>query len=188
MEDNPFKAKIANLLLTKHSAETRDVVVNLIGGDTDRFQAAWEIFCSDEPPLPQRMSWVLEHLTAKHPSHAARYVSSIIARIPFMKHPAELRAATKILSKTPLQRSFIPELYDPMLQLFMDPQIPIAIRANSLVVLYEITQMEPEFKYELELVIADQMPNAGPAIISRGKKILKNLKQEIQKMEMEANS
>ena len=184
MPENEFKTKIEELLLSEHSIRCRDEVADLIGGEADKFEVAWEIFCAAEPPLPQRMAWVMDVLTQKHPSHAARYAASLVARIPFMKHPAELRMATKVLARTPMQQELIPKLLDPMLKILMDPQFPAAIRVNAMTMLYQISTIEPDFKYELRLVIEDQMREGGPAIRSRGKKTLQKLNEEIQKIEM----
>lgn len=181
---NEFKNQVIELLLSEHSKVCRDKVADIIGGDPDKFAIAWEIFCSEEPPLPQRMAWSLDVLFERHPSHAARYAATIVDRIPFMKHPAELRMATKVLARTPIRPDLIIQLLDPMLGFLMDPQVPIAIRAYAMTLLYEISQIEKELKFELRLVIEEQMDEGSAGIRSRGKKILKKLNAEIKHFEM----
>lgn len=175
------RTKLEAMLLAEHSKGQTLAVARYIGGDVDRFAAAWEVFCKGDPPLPQRMAWVLDHLTAAHPSHAVRYASSIVDRLPYMQHPAELRAATKILARIELPAGSEGPLLDLLFPMLMDPQVPTAIRVHAMSILYRISQREPDLKRELLLVIEEQMEEGSPGIVSRGRKLAAKLRDELRK-------
>jgi hypothetical protein len=175
-----FKAHLEDLLLETHSRVRTDAVAAMIGGDADRFEAAWEIFCNGEPPLPQRMAWVLDVVTEAHPSHAARYGGTIAARLPYLLHPAERRAATKILCRTTLPAEAIGDLANICFEWLENPQEPAAIRCNAMQILYKISNLEPDLKRELAMIIDALMVEGGPAIRSRGRKILARLIPELR--------
>lgn len=183
MEQGDFKAELAALLLEEHSRTRTEQVASLIGGDADRFAMAWEIFCNGSPPLPQRMAWVIAVVTDAHPSLAARYAASIAARIPFMVHPAELRAATRLLARIPLPKESLADLLASMFPLLEDPQVPTAIRVHAMQILYHISNLEPDLKRELALVIEVQAREATAGFKSRARKLLPKLRAEIHKME-----
>lgn len=181
-----FKSQLEELLLEVHSRARTDAVAALIGGDADRFAAAWDIFCNGVPPLPQRMAWVIDVVTEAHPSLAARYAGSIAARLPYLQHPAELRAATKILARTQLPPAAIPGMLPILFEWLENPQMQAAIRCHAMQILYVISNLEPDLKRELALIISLVMEEGGPALISKGKKLLPRLHNELRDMEIAA--
>ncbi len=186
MKSDAFKAHIEEKLEREYSLTCRDEVVELIADDSERFEALWELVCCEKPPIPQRAAWVLEALNSQYPFHAERYAPRLLAQIPKMIHQMELRAATRILAETPIQAPMIPEMWGLMLEFFLDPKTPPALRVNAMELLYQISHVEPGFKYELRLVINEHLHEAGPYLLSRGKKNLKQLEKEIRKLEMNA--
>lgn len=182
-----FKSHLETLILSEHSRVCTEEAAAMVGGDADRFAIAWDIFCNGAPPLPQRIAWVLDLVTEAHPSLAARYVGSIAARLPYMHHPAEARAATKILARSPLPQESLGDLLILLFEWLEDPQVPIAIRCNAMQVLYNITEKEPDLKRELLLVIQGQMAEGGPGVLSRGKRLSARLQADIRKLEMAAS-
>ena len=171
------------MLLQEYSARCRDEVAALIGEDRDRYAIAFELLCSGIPPIPHRIAWVLEALNSIHPFHAEHYVPQLFAQIPMMQHQMELRAATRILAETPIQKPMIPAMWDMMLQFLLDSGTLPALKVNSMQLLYAITREEPELKYELRLVVQDQLQFAGPYLRSNASKMLKKLEKEIRKFE-----
>jgi hypothetical protein len=175
-----FKSELEALLLEEHSLARTIEVAAMVQGDADKFAIAWEIFCTSDPPLPQRMAWVISHVTDAHPALGARYATTIAARLPFFTHSAELRAAVRILSKTTIPKEAVGDLLYHLFPILEDPNVPVAIRVHAMQVLYQVSQLEPEIKRELYLVIENQMSNASPGYISRARKLLARLRREIQ--------
>lgn len=55
------------------------------------------------------------------------------------------------------------------------PDAPIAVRALSMTVLLNASQHEPDLRNELQSMIEQMLPNAGPAIQARAKHVLKQI-------------
>lgn len=185
MEYGNFKRELEALLLEEHSRARSEQVAQLIGGDADKFEMAWDIFCNGAPPLPQRMAWVIAIVTDAHPALAARYAASFAARIPYMSHPAELRATLRLLERVILPKESIGDLLNHLFPILSDPQVPVAIRVPAMQILYNISKLEPDLKRELALVIEMQMPECSAGFRSRANKLLPKLHAEIRKQEMD---
>jgi hypothetical protein len=175
-----FKSHLEELLLEEHSRARTEEIVQLIGGDLDKFAVAWYIFCTGEPPLPQRIAWVIDLVTAAHPALAAQYVGSFVARLPYLVHPAEMRAVTKVLARTILPKEVLGDVVVTLFPWVENPQIPIAVRVYAMQVLYNVSNIEPDLKRELAMVMEAQALEGGPGIRSRVKKLLPKLRKEIR--------
>lgn len=57
-----------------------------------------------------------------------------------------------------------------------DAKEPVAIKAFSMTVLASIARQNPDLRQELAIVIEDQLPYGSPAFVSRGRKVLKEIK------------
>jgi hypothetical protein len=147
-----------------------------------RFEIAWDIFCNGNPPLPQRMAWVISFVTDAHPSIAARYAASVAARLPFLNHPAEIRAALHVLMKTPIPREAMGDLLECLYPWLQNGNLPAATRVFSMQVLYDITELEPALKPELAMVIEMLSAEASPAFKSRARHLLPKLKKQIARI------
>jgi hypothetical protein len=185
MPNDALKRKLESLLLEEHSRARTDKVAELIGGNPDRFEIAWDIFCNGNPPLPQRMAWVISVVTDAHPSIAARYAASVAARLPFLNHSAEIRAALHVLMKTPIPRECMGDLLECLYPWLQNANLPAATRVYSMQVLYNISEMEPALKPELAIVIETLRMEASPAFQARARHLLPKLKKEIAQMERE---
>jgi hypothetical protein len=183
MEGRILKAKLERLLLEEHSRARTEEVAMLIGGNADHFEIAWDIFCNSAPPLPQRMAWVLTVVTDAHPSLAVRYAASLAARLPYLVHPAEVRAALRILMSTEIPTQSVGELVQCLYPWLEDPKLPAATRVFSMQILYNISNLEPELKRELAFVIETRAQEASPAFKARARTILPKLRREMSRME-----
>ncbi len=55
-------------------------------------------------------------------------------------------------------------------------QEPVAVRVFSMTILANMAKKLPDLKKELSIIIEDQMPFASAGFISRGTKVLKQIK------------
>lgn len=183
MKPGEFKNHLMRMLIEEYSHAGMAKVAREVGGDADRFEVAWEIFCTGEPPLPQRLAWAMSMLMDAHPSLAAKYAATIAARIPYMAHPAELRFALRTLANTQIPPTAVGDLLMHLFPLLEDPQTPIAIRVHSMQILYILSNREPDLKRELLLIIETHAPTGGPGFQSRARKLIPKLRQEVRIME-----
>lgn len=188
MKRAEFRELLVRILMEEYSRDGMVRIAREIGGDADRFEVAWEIFCKGEPPLPQRMSWAMSILMEEQPALAVKYGATIAARIPYMSHPAELRMALRTLAAHQVPMTAVGDLLLHLFPLLEDPQTPIAIRVHAMQILYNISSLEPDLKRELLLVIEAFANNSGPGFANRAGKLIPKLRREIQAMESKSSS
>ncbi len=90
-------------------------------------------------------------------------------------HPAVARNGLKILELQEIPKAQEGFLVDYCFNCIMNPQIPIAIRAFAMPVLYKIALSYPELKQEFKLVLEGLSDNESPGIQSRKRKYLRLL-------------
>ena len=77
----------------------------------------------------------------------------------------------------------IGDLLEHLFPLLEDPQTPIAIRVHAMQILYNISNIEPDLKRELLLVIQVHANTGGPGFANRAGKLIPKLRREIQAMD-----
>jgi len=71
-------------------------------------------------------------------------------------------------------------LTDFCIGVFTSAKVPVAVRVHAMQVLYNITEIQPELKTEILLIIEHEMENHFSAgILSRGNKIANKLRLHI---------
>ena len=131
-------------------------------------------------------AYVLEHVATRHPDRFMPVFDAFISRLPEQRNFSCQRHFTKILmaithAKAPksyqeaYSRIDRDQLVETVFGWLIDPQTPVAVQANCMDILLN---MSPEFGWvaeELEHQVAFLMLDGSAAIQSRGKKILDNL-------------
>ncbi len=86
------------------------------------------------------------------------------------------RNILRIFSQTPIPPSLQENLANTCFQIMESNQQPVAHQVFAMTVLANITENIPELKNDLIVLIEDKLPFASAGFQSRGKKILKTLK------------
>src|SRR5690606_18388588 len=144
--------------------------------------------CYDEahPMLAFRAAWLLEYIAVHHPDRFVRVADTFMFRLSDQKNPSCQRHFTNILRRLTHRRA--PTLYHAVLQStdreqlvetifswFIDPCTPVAVQANCMDVLLDLSSefewIRDELKQQIEFLLRD----GSAAIQSRGKKVLEKL-------------
>jgi len=164
-------------LLREHSKTQRDYIVNYIGNDEQRFEELMQLFLNDEYRVTQRASWVVSECSERFPFLITPYLESIILNLKNDVHDAVRRNTIRVLQFVEIPEPLFGITSEFCFELLASKKEPVAIKAFSMSVLFEIVKKIPELKTELQVLIEDQMPYSSPAFTSRGGKILKALKK-----------
>ena len=152
-------------------------VVDYIGSNQERFKELVELFFSAEYRITQRASWALSLCCENDPGLLKPYFGKLLR---FIKrddvHDAVRRNGFRILQYVPIPKRYQSDLLDLSFKMLQDKSQAIAIRVFAMTVLSRIIDDYPELQRELRIIIEDEMPYAKPAFTSRGKKLLKTLK------------
>ena len=90
-------------------------------------------------------------------------------------HDATLRCSLQILSFIELSEDQYGQLLDFCFTLFTNNEFPVAIQVHAMQIIFNSTSFYPELKNELKILIEDKLHFASAGMISRGRKLLKQL-------------
>lgn len=162
--------------------------LRMLGDDPDTPLAGLHDLCYDakHSKLAFRAAWLLEYIAVHHPDRFIIVASKFLTRLSTQKNPSCQRHFTNILRRLTHPRA--PRTYQDALlstdreQLvetifnwFIDPRTPVAVQANCMDVLFQLSREFTWIREELKLQVEFLLRDGSPAIQSRGKKVLEKL-------------
>ncbi|HWK99320.1 MAG TPA: hypothetical protein VNQ55_05215 [Parapedobacter sp.] len=140
----------------------------------------------DHPKLAFRAAWLLEYIAVNYPDRFMLVMNPFLARLAHQKNPSCQRHFTNILIRltrpkvpTSYQRTLLStdreQLVETVFSWLIDPQTPVAVQANCMDVLLNMSGEFEWIREELKLQIEFLLRDGSAAIQSRGKKVLGKL-------------
>ena len=165
-------------ILKEHSKEQCNKIVAYVGGKTSRFSELVNLFLVGPYRVTQRAAWPLSCCIEKNPKLIEPHLKQVLnfAMRPGV-HDAVKRNVVRLLQFVDIPRKLQGLTAKMCFQFFSDKKEPIAVRVFSMTVLSNLAKELPELKNELIPMIEDQMPYGSAGFISRGRKVLKELKK-----------
>jgi hypothetical protein len=149
-------------------------VVDMIIQRPDMLDDLWTIALKDDPAAWKAV-WVMDKIHDSRPDLILPYLKPMLENVEHLKQSGQKRHMLKLLSLHPLPAEPTGGFIDYCFNLLQSRTEPVAGRVHAMQLLFNITEMIPEFKNELRIVIEDAMVEGTPGIRSRGSKILQNL-------------
>lgn len=156
-----------------------DILVDKIEEDTDVFEIVWEIMLEDTYPLSMRASRVIWLFAIKHPYYVEPRLSEIISILPEIKTGSVWRNMLNMISLFPIPEEHTGTLFDLCYGLVESLGTAIAVKANAMTILYNISNIEADLKFELITLFESQRETESAAIFARSKILLQKLYKEI---------
>ena len=147
----------------------------------DKTNRVIDCFCSVNGKLATRASWILQEMSDVHPELLIPYTDFFVEQIDGYTIDAQKRFVMRYFMKAPLPEGEenLMILLNKAFEWLLSPGESIAVRANSITVLYRISNMIPEFKHELSEAISSQLETASTGLRNRALKTLKKLTKEL---------
>jgi hypothetical protein len=168
-------------ILQEHSKENVKKITDYIGLDEDRFAELMQIFLKGDYITIQRSSWIVSECAESHSFFIAPYFKNLIDKLHEPNiHDSARRNIVRIWQFIEIPEEFIGEVYDVCFR-YLSGNEAIAVVVFSMTVCHNITKRIPELKPELCFMLEDVLLKHQfvlPAIKSRGKKILAELKKK----------
>ena len=160
-------------VLREHSKAMRDRVVRYVGKSPARFAELVSVFLKGPYRVTQRAAWPLSYCVEVHPQLIKPHLRKIILNLktPGLHHAVK-RNTLRLLLFVDIPKSLQGIVTDFCFNFFSDPNESIAVKVFSMSVLAKIARRQPDIGRELRLVIEDQLPYAGPALLSRARKLV----------------
>ena len=141
----------------------------------------FEIGFDEKEAKSWRAIWLADKIHEKHPELIEPYIAWMIEALKTAKNESKIRHLLKLVSLNPLPEHELSFLLNYSIENFTNADVPVAIRVHAMQTLYEISELEPEFKHELIPLIEHEMEfHATAGIISRGKRILRKLSKQVE--------
>lgn len=179
--DNPANIiELRAMLLSKHSKEQKDQIVELILHDTAKLPAAIWILCHGDYREVQRVAWVLSGVAEKQPTLLLPWLPLLRERLDQDPLPdAVKRNVMRIFSLLPLPEGLHSDLIHVAFRYAGSPSEPVAVRSFAISVLEKLAAHYPEIGLELkELLRMELEKNPSPGVKSKTQNILSRIKKK----------
>lgn len=164
-------------LLKEHSKRQCDKIVKYIGNDSTKFAHLIEVFLAGSYRITQRAAWPLSCCVEENSRLINPHLNSVLK---FVEKPdaseAVKRNVVRLLQFIEIPKRNQGRVANICFNFFRDKDEAIAVRVFSMTVLANLSKEIPELKNELIPLIEDELPFASAGFISRGRKLLKQLK------------
>lgn len=127
-----------------------------------------------------RAAYLVDKINDAYPKLLKPYLNEMIKQLKIEKSESKKRHFLKLISMHDLPLAQLGFLTDFCISVFTSAKVPVAVRVHAMQVLYNISEIQPELKSEILLIIEHEMENHFSAgILSRGNKIAKKLRQYV---------
>jgi hypothetical protein len=149
-------------------------IIKWIGDDNARFRQLMDLFFKGNYRLTQHAAWPMSYSVRKHPFLARPYFRKFIDQLSDIQaHPAAKRNIVRLLQFVEIPKRYQGKLMDICFYFISAPEEAIAVKAFSLRILENMSNIYPEILPELKTVIQARWEFETPAFRSRARKILK---------------
>jgi hypothetical protein len=164
-------------VLKEHSKKQCNKIVKYIGNDPKKFSELVNVFLEGPYRVTQRIAWLLSYCVEENTTLIHPHLSRILK---FTKradtHDSVKRNVTRLLQFIDIPKKYHGTVVDLCFKLFADKKEPIAVRVFSMTTLANLAKKIPELKNELIPIIEDELPYGSAGFVSRGRKVLKELR------------
>lgn len=163
-------------ILYEHSRRQVEKIADWIGPDKRRFNKLMKLFLKGEYRVTQRSAWLIGECAERHPHLVTPWLSAIIKKMqePGV-HIAVKRNVLRLLSCTEIPPKLLGTVVSICFDELESPDSAIAVRVHAMSIVLNVARHEPDLRNELQTLIEQMLPNAGPAIRARAKRVLKQM-------------
>ena len=162
--------------LLKYQIQSKEQVLRIAefaASSEENFTELMDCFLSSNVKLAQRAAWSVSWAAIKNPVIVRPHVGVLVNQLTKTDiHNAVIRNSIRILQDLEIPAAFHGELLSACFDFIQKRNTPIAIKAFSLNVLFNLSKIYPEIRNELRMIILQNIDYETAAFKSRAKKIL----------------
>lgn len=171
--------KLREEILREHSKAHALKIASRACASKKNFTELMKCFLSDDYRLAQRAAWSVSRAARQNPERIRPHIKTLVAVLGRKDvHPAVIRNAVRVLQEIEVPKKIQGEVMDACFRFLEEHETPVAIKAFSLTVLFNLSGIHPDIKPELLLIIEERWPHETAAFRSRAKKILSAFEKE----------
>ena len=145
--------------------------------DQNMIDLLWQITISNKHPQSWRAAWTIFHLVHKSRKELMRpYLTQILELIPNFKHNGQKRELLKVILLFDVEEIDMGIALEVAYELLNNPKEALAVRVHAMQLIFNISEVEQDLKYELKATLLHLMPNTSPGFKGRSKRLLDKMK------------
>ncbi len=150
----------------------------MVQQDDALFAKVYGLISSENPRIAWHAAWIIDHVSEADPKKLQPYVSDLVKQLPNLKNSSLKRHFTRMLLGQQIPYNQLGKLIDVLYELLL-PTEAVAVRANALQLLYNISMIERELQQELIVVTESILEEElTPGMNSKARNILSRLKHQ----------
>lgn len=151
-------------------AESEILVQSMIE-DPVLFEKVFNAAFQFDVPKIWRIWWYIDRASEQKPEILEPYVVRVATSLPILPNSSIRRHFTRMLMRHPIPEENMGIVVDKCFEWLLSNE-PVAVKANSLQVLYNITLIEPDLKGELMAAIESQYEEGSKGFKNKARKIV----------------
>ncbi len=153
-------------------------IVNKVANSQQKMDELMQCFIKGPVRITQYAAWPMSYIAKKHPHLLFKYYPLLIDLLNKEgKHNSINRNILRAFQFVEIPEEHEGNVLDVSFRLLNSPSEPVAVKAFSMTVIYNLSKKYPDIIPELKACIEALMPDASAGIKSRGSKILKAIQQ-----------
>ena len=168
--------KLRKQILKEHSKRNCNKIVNWVGNDKNNFAELMNLMLYDEYRVAQRAAYAVSFSVREHPALIKPWFGKMIKKMgDKTAHDAIRRNALRIFEDVDIPEKYCGILFEMSNNYLYDLKEPIAVRAFSISVMYNIAKKFPDLQNEVKINAEGFLHCGIPALEARGRNTLKAL-------------
>lgn len=163
-----------------NSWENLQYLQNELVNHPEQYKLLKEIAFYSNDPKSWRAAYLIDKINDNKPGLIRPFISEMIEKLKTERNESKKRHFLKLLSTNDLSTEQLGFLTDFCIDVFTSDKEPVAVRVHAMQVLFNISEIQPDLKPEILLIIEHEMENHFSAgILSRGGKLAQKLRKQI---------
>jgi len=164
-------------ILLEHSKAQVEKITQWIGTREGRMKQLMQLFMNDEYRIVQRSAWIISSVADRHPELVAAFIPQMISKMEDKNAPVAVkRNVLRVLQRHPIPPAIHGTLMNLCFDYLSNPKETVAVRSFSMGILELLSQVYPEIKNELLLLIEAELAlTPAPGFRSKAKKVIKSI-------------
>jgi hypothetical protein len=179
MPNPTFETELNSYLKRWVTMDESEILVKSMIEDPLLFKRIFKSAFKFETPNIWRIWWYIDRASEQKPEILEPYVSILAESLPKLPNSSVRRHFTRMLIRHNIPEENMGMVVDKCFEWLLSNE-PVAVKANSLQVLYNITLTEPDLKGELIAAIESQYEEGSKGFKNKARKMLKNLRENIK--------
>lgn len=169
------KEEIRNYLIHDLSERVIAKLSSVAQSDNEIVNILWDLIVENSYPISWRSAWVYAKVAYSNPELVKHHLPLFTKFLTTFTHDGQKREILRVILLFPMQLQDMGLLLNTCFNWISSSTESAAVKVHSMEIVFQISEIEPDIKPELKLLILQQIVDGDPSFKSRGSKILQKM-------------